>query len=279
MSTEAGTHLQLLTEFLQTPLCDGGSLLDRFAALPGAVAGKGTQPLQRYVYLPGTRKDRVVLVAHTDTVWDENYDKPCRTPVQPVYDGSLLRGSNPDCGIGADDRAGCAMLWALRDSGHSLLLVDGEEHGKRGAAYLRSSAPKLYRALNRHRFMLELDWVGNGTCLFNQVYNTNRFRQYIFHALGCTGAQNSGGCDLQVLCRSICGANIGIGYHNYHSAKECISLSEWERTLTQLTAFLGQPQPRFRVQAFSPLRRLLLKLRAKGSRLKRQFLRGIKRNN
>ena len=34
-----------------------------------------------------------------------------------------------DEGIGADDRAGCAILWLLKDSGHSLLVTNGEEIG------------------------------------------------------------------------------------------------------------------------------------------------------
>ena len=59
-------HKILLFDFLRTPLADGEQILDRFAALPGAVVGKGEKPLQRYVFVPGNRfPGGVVLVAHT----------------------------------------------------------------------------------------------------------------------------------------------------------------------------------------------------------------------
>ena len=52
-----------------------------------------------------------------------------------VFEDGVYSSGDDLCGIGADDRAGCAMLWLLRDSGHSLLILDGEEHGQVGAAF------------------------------------------------------------------------------------------------------------------------------------------------
>lgn len=235
----------VLRQFLGLPLDSGDAIFERFAALPGAVCGCGSQPLQRYVYLPGTRKDRVVLVAHMDTVWDRACGKPCGAPVLVEQDGVFYSG-NPACGIGADDRAGCAMLWALRDSGHSLLVVDGEAHGKIGAQFLRSTNPALFRELNRHRFMLELDWRGTGKCLYHQVENTQRFKRHITQQLGFAEEDKHGACDLQILCRSICGCNVAVGYYNYRTAREFLRTEEWEKTRSALEAFLRQRQPRFK---------------------------------
>jgi len=252
---------EILEQFLSASLDNGDWLFERFAQLPGAIYSQGSKPLQRYVYVPGRRKDAVVLVAHTDTVWDRAYEKPMQTTV--IFEDGVFKGTNPDCGIGADDRAGCAMLWALRDSGHTLLLVDGEEHGKHGARYLRSANPKLFRKLNRHRFMLEMDWQGTGTCLYNQVDYTKRFQSYVTENLGFTVAPKGGGCDLQILCHRICGTNVGVGYHGFHRPGEVLVLSQWENTLTRLQAFLAESHPRFPVSKIKRLRKFPGKVKGK----------------
>ncbi len=241
-------YKNLLLDFLRTPLDDGGEILRRFAALPGAVVGEGEKPLQRYVFVPGSRKDGVVLVAHVDTVWDKNYDKAFSGERDVKFEDGVFSSTNPECGIGADDRAGCAMLWALRNCGHSLLVVDGEEHGKHGARYLRKSNPKLFRQLNRHCYMIELDWAGTRSCLFNQVDNTKKFKADMQAALHLADGGPKGGTDLQVLCRHVCGVNVGVGYHGWHKSGETLVLAEWENTLVELSEWLAKPQWRYRTK-------------------------------
>ena len=246
----------ILSEFLNMPLDCGDAIFERFAALPGAIVGKGPQSLQRYVYLPGTRKDRVVLVAHIDTVWDKAYKQPFSGERAVILEDGIFRSATPDCGIGADCRAGCAMLWQLCSCGHSILVVDGEEHGKHGAKYLRTSNKKLFRELNRHCYMIEFDWKGTNCSLFNQVDNTRTFKNYIENDLGFADSKASGGCDLQILCRHICGVNLGVGYHGWHTAKETLVVAEWENTLRKVGAFLEQHQRRFPSLFFPPYVRL-----------------------
>ena len=246
-----------IESFLKLPLENGTAVLERFAALPNAVCGKGAEALQRYVYIPGTRKDRVVLVAHVDTVWDAAYEKPYTGEHEIRFADGVFSSGTPQVGIGADDRAGCAMLWALRDCGHSILLLDGEEHGKHGARYLRQSDPRLFRELNKHRFMMELDWMGTNGCLYNQVENTQKFKQYIETVLKFSDSKRKGGTDLQILCKSVCGVNIGIGYHGWHSEKETLVLSEWENTLSALQTFLCAPQKKFPTIRFSTQKRFI----------------------
>lgn len=261
-----------LLEFLNTPLDCGDEIYERFATLPCAVTGVGAECLQRYVYIPGSRSDRIVLVAHMDTVWDKAYKKPFSAERSVELRDGVFYSTNPDCGIGADDRAGCAMLWALRNSGHSLLVVDGEEHGKRGANYLRKTNSKLFRELNRHRYMLELDWKSTDCCLFNQVDNTKKFKEYIEKALGFTDSKAKGGTDLQVLCRRVCGANLGVGYHGYHRKNEHLVLAEWENTLEKLTSFLQKPQPRFRSKVLAPIIRFPRRCAGKVLRFAKRLL-------
>ncbi len=241
-----GQHIETLSTFLNTPLDCGDEIFTRFSALPGAITGEGSKPLQRYVYIPGTRKDRVVLVAHMDTVWDQSYQKPFTEPRSVVFEDGVFQSDNPGCGIGADDRAGCAILWELQDCGHSILLTDGEEHGKHGANYLKSHNKKLFRELNRHRFMMEFDWKGTNSCLFNQVDNTKKFKAYIANVLGFHDSKAPGGTDLGVLCHRVCGVNLGIGYAGWHSNKEQLVLADWENTLEKVRTFLEKRQPKFR---------------------------------
>lgn len=251
----------LLREFLSCPLSRTDEVFAKFESLPGAVSGRGENPLERFVCIPGIRKNKLVLVAHADTVWDAAYGSRMETELR--FEDGIFASGNPQCGIGADDRAGCAMLWALRNSGHTLLLVSGEEKGKVGAKYLKKSNPELLRMLNQHQFMLELDWRGTGVCLFNQVDNTKKFRGYIENTLDFHDEGKQGGCDLQVLCHRVCGVNIGVGYHNYHKAKEILSVAEWENTLSALQVFLQLEHPRFCISKSKRLRGSLGRLKGK----------------
>ena len=246
----------IVEEFLNTPLENGDAIFNKFASLEGAIVGAGEHPLERYVYIPGTRADRVVLVAHMDTVWDRSYDLRYEGTSGVGYTEGIFHSLNEGgSGIGADDRAGCAMLWLLRDSGHSILLVDGEEHGNLGAKYLKSSKPALFKELNSHRFMIELDAPGADQCLFLQVDNTKAFKKYICTGLNVTDAKKGGGCDLQILCKSICGVNLSVGYLNFHTKLEVLIYKDWENTYNKLKAFLEKPQKRFTTDKLRPILR------------------------
>lgn len=259
----------LLRQFLSTSIQDGSKLLGLFASLPGAVVGSGERPLERFVYVPGSRKDRIVLVAHCDTVWDRVYGGDTETSLGE--DESYFYSTNPSCGIGADDRAGCAMVWALRNSGHSLLIVDGEEHGKWGAKFLREHHGSLFRELNRHRYMLELDWQGAKGCLFHQVDNTAQFRNFVTNEMGFREDQVKGGCDLQFLCRRICGANLSVGYYRYHKPNEVLLISDWEQNYHALEAFLQKPQPLFLISGKVRCRKFFLRCRQKAGKILRKI--------
>lgn len=249
----------LLDQFLHFPIDSSDEILSFFAQLPGAIRKKGKHPLEQFVYIPGKRKDRVLLVAHADTVWHSYYGNPQRAQLH--FADGIFSSANPLCGIGADDRAGCAMVWALRDTGHSLLIVDGEEKGKFGAKFLRKHYPSLFREINRHLFILELDWAGTNGCLYNQVDNSDTFKSYIPEQTGFTDSHKKGGCDLQILCHSICGANMATGWHFCHSPNETLVVSEWENTYRILNIFLGKTHPRFPIPFQFRIRRTLRRYR------------------
>ena len=248
---------KLLFDFLNTPLDSGDIIFEQFAAIPGAISGIGEKPLERYVYIPGTRKDRIVLVAHIDTIWDKNYNMPFSDKREVKLKDGLFCSNNENCGIGADDRAGCAMLWKLKDCGHSILITDGEEHGKLGARHLKKSNKKLFNELNKHCFMIEFDWISTDCCLFNQVDNTEKFKNYIEKSTGFIDSKLRGCTDLQILCRRICGVNLGVGYFRQHTNGEVLSLSRWENTYEKTSEFLQKPQKRFRSKFLPPYTRII----------------------
>lgn len=268
-------YYPLLEDFLNLPITDTEELFARFSALPGAMEGRGEADFEHYVYIPGTRRDRILLVAHADTVWDRRYRHSVATESKPLFTKLAFHSSNRAHGIGADDRAGCAMLWALRDSGHSLLLLDGEEHGKIGACYLRDKSPRLFREINRtHRMFIELDAPGVNSCLFNQVDNTDAFMSYIETNLSVCHEDNGSGCDLQILCRRVCGVNLGVGYLFHHSPMEVLLLQDWIDTYRKLCVFLEREHPRFPI---SKARRLKGRIR-QGVRLPLILVRKLRRS-
>lgn len=259
----------LIEQFLNFPIDSSNEVIAFFAQLPGAVCKKGNRPLEQFVYVPGSRKDRVLLVAHADTVWHSCYGNP--QTAQLKYENGVFSGDSELCGIGADDRAGCAMVWALQNTGHSLLIVDGEEKGKHGARYLRKHHRKLFREINRHRFILEMDWAGTNGCLYNQVDNSDAFKAYILKHTGFIDSQKKGGCDLQILCRKICGANMATGWHFCHSPNETLVVSEWENTYNILNDFLAKSHPRFPIPLKYRARRFLSACKALAVRILRKL--------
>lgn len=202
-------------------------VFDKFSALPNSHFLEES-PKERFLYVPGTRKDRVVLVAHADTFWDAAY--------YTNYPASA--------GVGADDRAGCAIVWLLRNLGHSILILDGEEDEQRGANFLLTQTP-LFTELNQtHNFMVEFDLRGASSF---KCYNvaTPLFREYITRATGYADQGRTSVTDICHLCGEICGANLSVGYYNEHTAQEYIDILVWGYTLNKSRAWLSQPLPKF----------------------------------
>lgn len=224
--------IRTLEEFLRYPLNTGYDILDRFAKLPNAVdVGIGAC---RAVYVPGNRKDRVVLVAHADTVWDTD-----------GWRGSHGSGSYANQGIGADDRAGIAILWLLKDSGHSLLVTNGEESGMLGSTYIMNNEEELANIINEHQFMVQFDRRNANDFKVYDV-GTPDFIGYLEDNLkGFRKADNYSFTDIVTLCRDICGVNLSVGYYNEHTARESINVHEWYNTFITSKHWLEKELPKF----------------------------------
>ncbi len=241
---------KLLREFLEMPLESTDAVFNKFLDLKiaGTIHEKGNGDFQEFLYIPGSREDKVLLVAHADTYWSwqreqGNWVKTRSNPTHKdidYHDPSKIVNRNG--GLGADDRAGCAILWILRQDknfGHSILITNGEEHGQRASNWLHDTHSHLFEALNHsHQFILQLDRHGHGNFVHYQKA-TKTFEEYVKAQTGYMVEEGSAS-DISVLCDTVCGANLCIGYYDEHcpgsprctaNALESLDMQVWAKTL------------------------------------------------
>ena len=230
----------VLREFLSLPH-RAEAVLDRFAGLPHAVQEKYREK-EDFVYIPGTRENGVLLVAHADTVGEEDL------AVELAEDEGIIRNRRGI--LGADDRAGCAMLWLLRNTGHGLLVTDGEEYGSVGSRFLKKAFPDRFDEINsRYRFMIQIDRCGSADFKCYQV-GTPEFRRYIVEKTHFSEPDRMRSTDIVHLCRDICGVNLSCGYYREHTAAEYLVKAEWRNTLELLRNWLSEDDiPKFPLPA------------------------------
>ena len=147
----------VLIEFLGMPIQGADEVFEKFSRITGAeVFGRG---LKKFLYVKGARKNRVLLATHADTWWDGSYSGlqsgNC-APAEIVEGSGIIRNKNG--GLGPDDRAGCAILWLLKDLGHSILITSGEKQGRQGSNYLMDAHPGIKDEINNdHQFVVQFD--------------------------------------------------------------------------------------------------------------------------
>lgn len=227
-------------------------VLQRFASLPNAVVVqlKDTSDYTS-VFIPGTRPDRVLLVSHADTVWQDTPELKVLFDDGIFYSGTRFRGLSKHkhpvlggYGIGADDRAGCALIWEMRNLGHSIIITNGEECGCLGAALVATKKKRL-NALQEHSFAVEFDRNGfNDLCTYS--VGSEEFDDYCEKQTGYRQV-NGTFTDICILCESMCGVNMSIGYKNEHTPNEILNLNWWCNTFNIAHKWLSSNNlPKFR---------------------------------
>ena len=204
------------------------ALLTKFGGLPGA------QIAPLWTYVPGSRDQgsRVLLCAHVDTV----NDRAPRPKQLHWKHGQVSARKKP---LGADCRAGVAMLWALRDQGHSLLLLDEEEIGGWGAAAaLAQLGPET---LGAHCFAVEYDRRGHREGVFYRGTESPEFRAFLAGAFPDYSWGWGSYTDIATLCpgAGLCGVNLSVGFRWEHTPRETLTLDHWETTLRDSLMVLG----------------------------------------
>jgi len=242
---DGANHEEVLRSFLETPLGSADGVFDRFLEIPGAIyRGEG---LNRFLYIRGARSNKVLLVAHADTYWDHEYEyKPGPTHKIKIEDGNIT-AVNEEFGLGADDRAGCAMLWLLKDLGHSLLVTNGEEKGQLGSSWLMDHNKDIADEINHdHQFVIQFD-RRNGRDFKCYDVGTDEFRAYVAEKSGYKEPDFGSWTDIRILCRDIAGVNLSIGYHSEHGNQEYLNIAEWEHTLNLCGRWVAERGlPRFK---------------------------------
>jgi hypothetical protein len=223
--------LKTLREFLRFQLSSGEGILDRFEQTGQAVrirkrlSAFDPSPDRQFIYIEGRRKNKALLIAHSDTWWDE----------------SNGLGMGIEEGIGADGRAGCAILWLLKDSGHSLLVLNGSASGDLTASrFLRDENKYLFEKINRdHNFALDFSLPGKANIrTFGQ--GKNDLGKFISDRTDFTVSGTEEKSDLCVICKDICGANISTGYYNERTGNEKIDDQAWLDTLNAARILLNR---------------------------------------
>jgi hypothetical protein len=218
---------------------------EQFAKLPGAIRIKLKTCDIPAVYVPGKLNDRVLLVAHTDTVCTRDGKQAA-----PYLDGLCIRSRNNNA-IGADDRAGCNALWELRKSGHSLLVVPEEESGCIGSgelAYACEQYPEweVSKCLRRHQFAIQFDRRGSHD-LVTYGCDNPEFDDYLENMLPGYHTTDGSFSDICELCPvlGMAGVNISIGFRKEHTKDETLDVLDYLRTVELVRRLLSYECPRF----------------------------------
>ena len=197
---------------------------------------------KKFYFKPGTRKDRILLVAHADTVWDNRYnnfgltdeDNKLKVENQNLVQNKVVedlrgfRSGSLNIGLGADDRAGAAIVWLLKDSGNSILITDNEEIGALSARN-KMANEDIRKLINSHRYMLQFDLKGKKEF---KCYGagSDDFKVMLEIKTKYDMLPNYSFTDISVLGQDICGANLSVGYKNEHTPKESLNKRDWYNT-------------------------------------------------
>lgn len=234
---------KVLDYFINMEISSSDEVFRMFGGLDDVIErhGKGKE---RFLLVLGKRKDRCLIVAHADTFFDESYLNEVREHKLGFKEG-VYYSEVDNCGIGADDRAGCALLWLLRESGHSILVLDGEEKGQVGANYLKEKHPEILKIINEHSFMIQLDRKGKTDYKCYNLSVTKKFKNFIEKSTGYTFTTGKGKTDICTLCTDVCGVNLSIGYENEHKSSETLDYKAWLNTYQIVKNMLNKPLKRY----------------------------------
>jgi len=244
-------EVTVLKRFLSFPIGSTDEVFAQFKTIGWHIyREKSADRKERFIYIEGSRKDKVLLIAHADTAYDFFYKKS-QFLHTVVEENGFLKAVNEN-GLpqlsGADDRAGAAMLWLLKDSGHSLLVTDGEEGTRIGSKWLVRENRDIAERINQnHRFMIQLDRC-NGREFKCYNVGTAEFRTYIKKQTDYSEPEFGALTDICSLCEDICGVNLSIGYYDQHSEFESLKIEEWLHTLQIVRKILAsETLPEFRL--------------------------------
>ena len=88
------------------PLESSDAVFSKFATIPGAIIrGSG---LEKFLFVQGNRQNRILLVVHADTIWNEN-DKTAATRSQIIIEDNGIIMNHNGC---LEPTIGPAVPWS-----------------------------------------------------------------------------------------------------------------------------------------------------------------------
>lgn len=213
---------KLLLECLGVPIADAQDFVC------AKLEEYGYKPFQggRFTWAEGATP--ALLVAHTDTVWDEQ-------PKTVYHDAAKTTIWGGKDGLGADDRCGVYAIFRLLDMGWRphVLFPDEEEVGGRGAEEAGGwPAPPV-------RVMIQLDRQGaNDAVTYSHAPQKGMRRWLKRHGFEIKTGTFS---DISVLMPDwkIAGVNLSIGYYGQHTQWEHCNYAQMEQTIERVDAMLA----------------------------------------
>lgn len=246
------TYLDVLDEFMNMSIYSTDEVFDKFltdkAGKMHKVGG------HKFYFKPGYRNDRILIVAHADTVWDTRYDllnnQKAKFNNLPKKSKTLVQSRNSYYstgldGIGVDDRAGVAIAWILKDTGNSILITDEEEIGAQTSrAIMRNE--DLAELIGSHRYILQLDLSGakEFKCYGAGSEDFKTMMEFTTHY---RMRPNYSYTDVKFLGEKICGANLSIGYFDEHTKDEILDKKTWLQSLKVAKKLANQKHQQFYV--------------------------------
>jgi hypothetical protein len=102
----------------------------------------------------------------------------------------------------------------------------------------------IAQKINSHQFMVQFDRQGSTDF---KCYNvgTPEFRKFISKETSFIEPNLYSFTDITLLCNSVCGVNLSVGYYNEHTSQETINYKEWFNTLKITKTFLSKSLPKF----------------------------------
>lgn len=234
-------EIEVLREFLNMSVFSADEVFEKFATDTGGSIYEING--DKFYFKMGTRKDKILLVAHADTIWDKRYERmgleedgspknPSPRDYSPAkIKENLLKFSSgsDEYGLGADDRAGAAIVWLLKDTGNSVLITDQEEIGAFSARSIMENE-EFREIINSHRYILQFDLQGKKKF---KCYGAGSedFKAMMEIKTKYDMLPNYSFTDVAILGQTICGANLSTGYKSEHTPFETVNKLDWLNTV------------------------------------------------
>lgn len=182
-----------------------------------------------YIIAKGTIP--IALLAHMDTVADENRKQSC---LNLLYDKDkgLMTCMYP----AFDDRAGIFLILKLLQKGFrpTVILTTDEELGCIGATFLTQEFPDPITDL---KYLIQLDRRGKSDCVFYDCDNPD-FVKYVesFGFIEAIGSYT----DISIIAPAwgVAAVNLSVGYENEHSYQETLNVPALLRTFKRVAEML-----------------------------------------